>query len=229
MEKKTRVAVVTGGSNGIGNAIAEKFAYENVRVTVADVFSPAKEHENITYHFCDVAKGADVDNLYGQMTRTVGVPDILVLNAGKGIHELLAEGDPEKWQQVIDLNIMGALRCIRAFVPPMLSNKRGDVVFISSVASGNPYPYGGIYGASKTALDTIAETLRLETAPFLRVIVIQPGIVNTNFFNNSGRDRIEMERSLSPKDIADDVWYAINKREGTVLNTIVTRPQGQVF
>jgi NADP-dependent 3-hydroxy acid dehydrogenase YdfG len=230
MEKNyQRTALVTGGSNGIGNAIATKLAAEKWRVVIADIVPPASTHKNITYVYCDITRRQDVDNLFKSILKAVTMPDVLVLNAGKGIHELLAEGDPEKWQQVIDLNVMGTLRCIRAFVPQMLKNKKGDVVFISSVSSNKPYPYGSVYSASKTAVDIIAETLRLETEPFLRITSVKAGTADTGFFQNSGRESYDMRQVLSAKDIAEDVWYALNKPQGTTINTIVTRPAGQLF
>ena len=156
-----------------------------------------------------------------------------MLNAGRGIKEKLTEGDPEKWKSIIDINLLGALRCIRAFVPAMLEKKNGHVVFISSVSAGKPHPYGGVYSASKSALEVIAETLRLETLPHVKVTVISPGIVDTNFFKNevSGNTSVEQRKlgSISPDDIAEDVFYAVTKRKGTSINKIITRPIGQEF
>lgn len=222
-------ALVTGGSNGIGKAIALKLAAEKYNVVVADIIKPAYTHSNIRYISCDVSKISDVNNLFTAVQNDLGTLGILVLNAGKGIHELLTEGDPEKWQDVVNINIMGTLRCIRAFVPQMLENKKGDVVFISSVSSGKAYTYGGVYSASKAAIDMIAETLRLETEPHIRVTTVKPGTVATGFFKNSGREDYHPDASLSAEHIAEDVWYAINKPPGTSINTIVTRPTGQLF
>src|SRR5690606_34492370 len=97
----------------------------------------------------------------------------------------LTEGDPEGWKEIMDTNLMGALYFIRLFVPEMLEQKRGNVIFVSSVAAGRGFPYGGIYAASKTALDVIAETLRLETLPLIKVTTICPGLTDTDFFSNT--------------------------------------------
>lgn len=235
MRKKlsSRIALITGGSSGIGKAIAEKLSREGIKVIVADIAANDSEEEGIIYRKCDISHAADIDKLYDWICQNHGHPEILVLNAGQGIKEKLSEGDPEKWQKIINTNLMGALRAIRAFTPAMINNKKGNVVFISSVSANQPHPYGGIYSATKTALEVIAETLRLETLPFLNVTVVSPGIVETKFFEHeiSGGNSIEKMGmgAISPEEIAEDVWYALSKKNGTSINKIITRPVLQNF
>lgn len=225
--------LITGGSSGIGFAIAKKFSSSGSKIMIADIQSPPEGSGNILFRKCDVGNPVQIDDLFSWTRENMGDPDLLVLNAGRGIKEKLTEGDPEKWRKIIDTNLMGALRCIRAFVPGMVEKKKGHVVFISSVSSAKPHPYGGVYSASKTALEVIAETLRLETIPHVNVTVISPGITDTNFFRNevSGGTSVEQMGigAISPDDIAEDVFYAVNKRNGTSINKIITRPIGQEF
>ena len=229
----SKIALVTGGSSGIGKAISEKLNREGVKVIVADITEAAKKDNGIEFRSCDISKANDVDDLYAWTTKNFGHPDYLILNAGQGIQEKLTEGDPEKWKKVLETNILGALRCIRSFTPNMISQKSGNVVFISSVSANQPHPYGGIYAASKTALEVIAETLRLETLPHINVTVVSPGIVDTSFFKNqiSGDNTIEQMGmgSIDPEEVAEDVWYALNKKKGTSINKIITRPTLQNF
>lgn len=235
MRKDTysKLALVTGGSSGIGKAIAQKLSDEGIKVVIADKADSEKLAGGIEFRKCNVTSGREIDELYSWTTENFGHPDYLILNAGQGIQEKLSEGDPEKWKQVLDVNIMGALRCIRAFTPHMISQKKGNVVFISSVSANQPHAYGGIYAASKTALDVIAETLRQETLPHINVTVVSPGIVDTNFFKNqvSGNSTVgEMGMgAITPEEIAEDVWYALNKKKGTSINKIITRPTLQQF
>lgn len=225
-----KTALITGGAGGLGRAIEQKFCQNHIRVALTDVAIPTTETP--LFFQCDIRKGHDIDALFNWTIENLGVPDILVLNAGVGIKEKLVEGDPEKWQDVIDTNIMGALRCIRAFVPQMLLKKGSHVVFISSVAANQPHPYGAIYTASKTALDVIAETLRLETLSNLQITTVNPGAADTSFFNNQLAGISDLPKNfplMAPEDVAEDVYYAINKTGRGGINKIVTRPFGQQF
>lgn len=232
-QQVSSIAIVTGGSSGIGKAISLKLAQEGITVIIADIVFPDHMHENIHFRLCNVTLGDEVDALYQWVQDNIGTPDILVLNAGRGIHEKLTEGDPEKWFYIFNLNVMGALRLVRSFVPKMVERESGKVIFISSVSASNPYTYGGIYSASKAALETVAETLRLETSPHINVSIIAAGITETEFFEHqiSGSNSVESigMGSLACEDIADDVWYAINKNGEASINKIVTRPLGQTF
>lgn len=225
-----RTAIITGGSMGLGRAIVSKFNAAGIKVLIADIFS-VDSSQNLFFK-CDIRKGEEVDALYKYAMETIGVPDILILNAGIGIKEKLTEGDPEKWQKVMDTNVMGALRCVRAFVPQMMQKENSHVVFISSVAANQPHPYGGIYSASKTALAIIAETLRMETLSKLKVTSIYPGAIATNFFDNQlagGSEVDERFTLMDPDEVAEDVLYVVNKSGKGQVNQIVTRPIGQEF
>lgn len=228
----TSLALVTGGSSGIGEAIAYHLASEEKQVIIADIKPPSKESEYFIFFKCDVTKGEEVDALFQKVIKKYGIPNALILNAGMGIHEKLLEGDPDKWKEVLDLNLMGALRMIRAFVPPMYSQKQGHVVFISSVSANKVYSYGGVYSASKAALDMIAETLRIETLPHIKVTVVAAGMVKTQFFEKRGGGDPLQEKGaeyLSAESIAADVSYAINKKSPASINNITVRPEGQIF
>jgi len=217
-----RRALVTGGASGIGRALADALRKAGADVEVADVRAqPA----------CDVTRGADVDALFARLHAAGRLPDLLVLGAGIGAHERLAEGDPDLWARVMDVNVVGAMRTLRAFVPPMLARGSGDVVFLSSVSARHPYPYGAAYAASKAALDVVAETLRLETQPALRVLVARLGIVDTPFFERASGHPGDVRSlgwgALSPEQAAEAILDALSRPHEVAINELVLRPVGQ--
>jgi NADP-dependent 3-hydroxy acid dehydrogenase YdfG len=226
-----QTALITGGSNGIGKAICLKLSEMKFTVVNADTANPQESHKGLIYRCCDVTCGEDVDNLFLWMKENTGLPDILIINAGKGIHEKLTEGDPEKWLDVIQTNLMGALRCVRAFVPAMQNKKQGKVIFISSVSADKIYPYGGVYSATKAALEVIAKTVRIETDSSIGITVIRAGITDTGFFKNHPAKTANAigQGSLQPMDIADEVWHAINKQGAAQIQQITIMPQEQSF
>lgn len=229
----SKIAIITGGSHGIGSAVANKLKQEGIQVIIADIRSPEIRQEEIIFRKCDTTRSDEIDALFKWVQEHFGLPDILILSAGQGVKERLTEGDPEKWQEVINVNLMGPLRFIRSFVPSMLEKRSGHVIFLSSVSANQPHEYGGVYSASKSALEVVAETLRLETLPHLKVTVVSPGIVDTSFFQHQFSDNsgvLEMGMgSISPEEIAEDIWYALNKSSGSSINKIISRPIKQGF
>jgi len=115
----------------------------------------------------------------------------------------------------------------------MLAAGHGDVVLVSSVSAGQAYPYGGIYAATKSALEVVAETLRQETLPHVRVTVVAPGVTDTTFFQNtiSGFHTAADigYGTIAADDVADAVLYALNKPPGVSVNYITLRPTSQPF
>ncbi|PKD16217.1 hypothetical protein APR41_10545 [Salegentibacter salinarum] len=232
MSVRNKKVLITGGSSGIGKAIVKKL-YSHNHIVIVDKVSPEISHPNISFLNIDLEDQKEIALALPKIAKEFGVFDLLLLNAGRGIQEKLTEGDPERWQEIINLNLMAPLRFIRKFVPQMMSKKAGDVVIISSVAAHQPHPYGGIYSATKTALEIIADTLRLEVVPFVRVTTIVPGITDTRFFQNqiSGFTSVENLNmgAISPDEIADDLIYALTKKKDTAINKIITRPVKQSF
>jgi NADP-dependent 3-hydroxy acid dehydrogenase YdfG len=228
-----RKAVVSGGHSGIGLKIVRALRQAGVLSAIADI-SPAPDlPPDVRSFHCDITRGPDIDQLYAAVSQALGTPDILICSAGQGIHEKLTEGDPEKWRKIIEVNLLGALRLVRAFVPGMLAAGQGDIVFISSVAAGQAYPYGGIYAATKAALETVAETLRLEVLPAIRVTTIAPGVTDTPFFQHAISGSPSPQDigygALDPERVAQTVLFALGQPPEVSVNRLTIRPTLQPF
>lgn len=226
------VAVVTGGSRGIGFAIASALADLGFAVVItgrdkarldrssAELRSLGRKCEGIV---CDVSNLASVTEFGAQLRETYGRVDILVNNAGiGGSASLLHELNPEEWDAIFNTNVRGAFYVLRAVVPLMIAAGTGYIVNISSLAGKNPLPRGAAYSASKWALNgltySVAEELR---AYNIRVSVVCPGSVDTEFSPHAGK---AADRMLKPEDVAHVVSMLVTQRPQSFVSEVLLRP-----
>ncbi|PYX92898.1 MAG: short-chain dehydrogenase, partial [Acidobacteria bacterium] len=204
-----QIAVVTGAGRGIGAAIARKLACMGAQAVVCGRTRPNLERTaraisdaggKAEVAECDVTDLHSVESLAERVETNFGKVDILVNNAGIGggstpLHQL----SPEVWDQVLNTNLRGVYYCIRSFAPMMIRARRGHIINISSLAGKNALPNGAAYSASKWGLNglsySVAEELRAHN---IRVEVICPGSVHTEFSPHSGKDSGKM---LQPEDV----------------------------
>jgi len=228
---KKKIAVITGGSSGIGEAIVQKLLASDFIVINADLSPSTAPHEAV-YVPCDITKATDIQNLYDTVIARYGIPNLLISNAGQGIHEKLTEGDPEKWLKIMDINFMGAMRFIRAFVPEMIPIGKGQIIFISSIAGAKAYTYGGIYSASKAALNIAAKTLQLEVGDTMKIHLIYPGVVDTPFFKRMVSSEHTVSDiglgSISADHVAEVVSSLLALPEDVHMPEITVVPRKQI-
>jgi NADP-dependent 3-hydroxy acid dehydrogenase YdfG len=178
-------AVVTGASSGIGAASARALAKEGFQVIAAarrvDMLADlATENDLITAWELDVTDQVSVDALAAHLAdKTVNV---LVANAGGAFDgTTVADADVESWIKAYDVNVIGALRSIKAMIPALIKSGEGTIVLMGSTAGRIVYENGGSYTAAKHAVAALAETLRLELAGEpVRVVELAPGMVKTD-------------------------------------------------
>jgi 3-oxoacyl-[acyl-carrier protein] reductase len=226
------VAVVTGGSRGIGLAIASALADLGFAVVItgregarldwstAELRSRGHKCEGIV---CDVSNLASVTEMGAQLREKYGRVDVLVNNAGiGGPASLLHELDPIDWNAIFNTNVRGAFYVMRVLVPLMITAGGGHIVNISSLAGKNPLPRGAAYSASKWALNgltySVAEELR---AYNIRVSVVCPGSVNTEFSPHVGK---ATDRMLKPEDVAHVVTMLVTQRNQSFVSEVLLRP-----
>jgi len=229
MEKK--IVMVTGATSGIGEACAKKFAQGGYNVIItgrkADKLAQIKtELEQLGAEVCvlefdvrdrEAAKKA-VESLTGQWANI----DVLVNNAGLALGlDPEYKGDFEDWDIMIDTNIKGLLTMTRFVVPGMVERNHGHVINIGSVAGDAAYANGNVYCATKSAVKTITDGLRIDVADTpIRVTNVKPGLVQTNFSNTRFHGDDERANNvykgikpLTGDDIADVTFYAASAPE----------------
>lgn len=194
MKLSNQVAVITGASEGIGAAIARRFAGEGARVVLAarseeklEALAEELGSERALAVPTDVTDAEQVKRLMARTREHFGGLDILVNNAGVGLYASVAEMAWADFEQMWKVNFFGVVRCIREALPD-LRERRGMVVNISSVAGKLAIPYLTGYCASKFALNAFSTGLRMELAQAgVRVVVVCPGTVRTPFHQSAFR------------------------------------------
>jgi len=204
-----KVAVVTGGSRGIGYAIAESLLRGGASVVISGtnkshLDSASQRLKSISRSVsavrADVRDYADVEALMAAAMADFGGLDILINNAGVGVFKPVAETTVEEWHRVLDTNLSGVFYCCHAAIPHMKRRGGGWIINVSSLASKNAFVNGGAYCASKSALNAFSETLMQEVRyDGIRVAYVLPGSVNTGF---GGLPNTKSEWALMPEDIA---------------------------
>jgi len=225
------VALVTGGSRGIGRAIAHRLALLGASVSIcgrdrAALQESARELAKIGVplhsQIADVTKPANVSDLVAGTETALGPVTILVNNAGIGLFGPAHEKTEADWDLVLDTNLKSVFLLSRAVAPSMIRRGSGDIINISSLAGRNTFAGGGIYCASKWGVvglsGCMAEDLREHG---IRVSVICPGSVATDF---SGRAAKDASKVLSPEDVAHAVEAIVTQGPWSFLSEIHLRP-----
>ncbi len=183
-----QTVLITGCSAGIGRAAAEMFAGRRWNV-VATMRSPEfagnlAEKDNVLVTALDVTDEGSIAAAVKQAEERFGAIDVLVNNAGFGVYGLLEATSVESIRKQFDTNVVGLLATTRAVMPGMRRRRSGVVVNIGSIAGKMTYPLGTMYNGTKFAVEGISEALRFELREIgVRVKLIEPGIIYSNFFN----------------------------------------------
>lgn len=187
---KGKVAVITGGSVGIGLAVAEALASEGVDLVLCarQEARVVEKANDIAARYgvravgiqADVSRADDIARLVGDIERTFGGADILINNAGTGSEEKILDAPDEKWQYYWDLHVMAAVRLSRSLAPLMRSRGGGVILNNASICATQPLGYEPIYNTTKAALVMFSKCLANELIPFnIRVNTVNPGLVLT--------------------------------------------------
>jgi NADP-dependent 3-hydroxy acid dehydrogenase YdfG len=228
MADQPRVFVITGASTGIGAATARHAAEAGYRVVLAA--RSADRLEALAAELggadralavpTDVTDFAAQEALIGAALERFGRVDVVFANAGFGAKRGFLEETPEHWRDMVLTNVLGAAYTIRAALPALRATA-GHLLLTSSVAGRRALP-GSLYSATKHAVTAMAEALRQEVDGAIRVTSIEPGMVDTPFF-----DSPPTVRALEADDIARAVMYAVSQPPHVDVNEILVRPTAQ--
>jgi NAD(P)-dependent dehydrogenase (short-subunit alcohol dehydrogenase family) len=218
-----KVALVTGGSKGIGAGIAEALADAGASVISTSRSGAGPTAPNLLQVRADARKPEDASRAVAEAVRAFGGLDILVNNAGIGAFVNVADMSIGEWQQVIDTNLSGVFYFCHAAIPEMRKRGGGWIINISSLAGKNAFVGGAAYCASKGGLNQFSEALMQEVRhDGIRVSYIMPGSVATDFGGPTGREKAPWKIAI--EDVADVVMDLITTPARTLPSRIELRP-----
>ncbi|MEV6397578.1 SDR family oxidoreductase [Streptomyces sp. NPDC051907] len=244
-----RTAVVTGAASGIGEATALLLAASGARVALlarraerlqelagkiaADGGQALAVVADVTDEESVAAAAARVHEAYGPV-------DLVVNNAGVMLANAVSDGRLDEWQRMIDTNVTGAMRIVRAFVPDLLAaagqGRTADLVNVSSIGAHQTFPNYAVYGATKAALTYLSQSLRGELGPHdVRVVNVEPGFTDTELRGHIDNTELSEELegwfgaigSLASEDVADVIGYAVSRARHVNLRQAIVLPTRQ--
>ena len=224
-----KIAVVTGGSRGIGRAVAEALVRDGVKTAVCgrDSASLAQAVQDLSAggevsgRTCDMGRYEQVEEFFRFVEETYGGLDILINNAGVGRFAPVDQLSVEDWREVIDVNLSGPFYALKSAVPLMRRRGGGFIINIGSLAGKNPFAGGAAYNASKFGLNGFSEAAMMDLRhEGIRVSQIMPGSVQTEFTPGGA----EGDWKLDPAQIAETVLHLLRMPDRNLASRVEMRP-----
>ncbi|ROS05522.1 NADP-dependent 3-hydroxy acid dehydrogenase YdfG [Sinobacterium caligoides] len=241
-----RTAIITGVSTGIGRSLAVNFVAQGYRVFGVsrneDILAQLKSKlgKRFEYLAVDLVEEGSVDNVFFTAKKVFNCePDLIIANAGRGIKGSVSTVNMQEFEEVMDLNYLSTIKLLQksANVLKNINSDSKDIVVIGSVAGSNISPFSSAYGTSKIAIHWAAEALRRELAPEgIRVSLIIPGVVKSNFQENAGYDdnlidsfENDFGPLISPDELAETISTIISLPSHINISEMTIRPTKQAY
>lgn len=229
---ENRIAIVTGGTRGIGFSIAESLLAAGASVALcgrteqstADAVRElsGRSKSKVVGAVADVSRAEQVSSFFQFVDRELGAPDILVNNAGVGKFASVSALTIDEWKRTLDTNLSGVFYCCHEALPRFQQRGGGYVINISSLAGKNAFAGGAAYNASKFGLNGFSEAMMLDHRnDNVRVSYIMPGSVATEFGSGGGA---QAAWKIAPQDIADIVIMLLRMPDRTLVSRVEVRP-----
>ena len=232
---KGKVAAITGAASGIGLECARTLIAEGATVVLIDRAKDKLEvlcqelGERARPLVVDLFDGPAVSGMLPRILELAGGLDIFHANAGAYIGGPVAEGDPDAWDRMLNLNINAAFRSVHAVLPHMIAQKSGDILFTSSIAGVVPVVWEPIYTASKFAVQAFVHSTRRQVAQYgVRVGAVLPGPVVTALLDDWPKAKMEEALAngslMQPKEVADAVLFMLSRPRNVTIRDLVILP-----
>jgi len=223
-----RVALVTGASRGIGRSISTALASNGARVVLSSRSRESlevvkREIGRATVIPADLAKEKDIDSLFLSVNEKFGRLDILVNNAGIGYFGNLVDFPIEDFDRLMEVNLRGTYLCCQQAMRMMIPKKMGHIINLSSVVGFKGYKNQSAYTASKHGIMGLTKSLAAEAQEYgIRVSVICPGVVNTDF-GKAARPELPESVLIPPEDVANTVLYLLSLSDRSMVDQVYIR------
>ncbi len=240
------IAFITGASSGIGKACATLLAKNNYNLILTgrrqNLLSELKVNLESSYSIQCIAIKLDVRNRKEVESTIQNLPNewqkinVLINNAGLAMGlSTIDKGNVDHWETMIDTNIKGLLYVTKNIIPLMLANNSGHIVNVGSIAGKEVYANGNVYCATKHAVDALNRSMRLDLSPYpIKVSAIHPGAVETEFSivrfeGDKNRAKVVYEgfENLVADDVAEAVWFMLNRPQHVNINEMTIMPTAQ--
>jgi NADP-dependent 3-hydroxy acid dehydrogenase YdfG len=222
-----RVALITGASRGIGAAVARSLAAEGVKLGLASRSGDNLGMAEAVARPADVRDPVALERIVAETVDRFGGLDILVVNAGVGAYGPFLDLPPEELEEMIDVNVKGALYAIRSALPHLVGSDAADIVTVASEAGRRGLPFEAVYCASKFAQIGLTRALDHELREQgVRCTNVAPGGVATDFAMGRGRtpDMPELKGMMSPEDVAEAVLFVLTRPRNHRILEVAMRP-----
>lgn len=232
---KGKIAAITGAASGIGLECARTLIAEGAKVVLVDRAQERLEQlcgelgPNALPLVVDLLKPSEVSGMLPRILDIAGGLDVFHANAGAYIGGPVAEGDPDAWDRMLNLNINAAFRSVHAVLPYMIEKKTGDILFTSSIAGVVPVVWEPIYTASKFAVQAFVHSTRRQVAQHgVRIGAVLPGPVVTALLDDWPKEKMDEALAngslMQPKEVADAVLFMLTRPRNVTIRDLVILP-----
>jgi len=232
---ESKVVAITGAASGIGFACAKDLIAHGAKVILIDrcedslAQAVSKLGANAVGYRLDLMDSEHVDSMLVDLLAFWGRLDVFHANAGAYVGGIFAEGDPDTWDRVLNLNINAVFRSVKAVLPHFINQESGDIIVTSSIAGLVPVVWEPVYTASKFAIQAFVHTLRQQVSKHgIRVGAVAPGPVVTSLLSDWPKEKMDDALAngslMQPEEVAEAVTFMLTRSSGVTVRDLVILP-----